>query len=80
MDGIVTFFRKLFGIQTDEEKYEAGRNYVREQIGKYGIGNTHEMNRLWAECECSMDRSWFDIGMQAQLDEYNVPDPADPLC
>ena len=57
------WLRKLFGIRTPEEDFNAGRQYVINQISQFGMGNKEEMARLWAECDCDFDRSEFDKGM-----------------
>lgn len=73
--------RSAIGLRTPEEEIEDGRNYVREQVGKHGIGNTYEMNRLWAECDTGgVEPTGFDKGMRLQLETYNVAHPTDPLC
>ncbi|MND60644.1 hypothetical protein D3C80_518770 [compost metagenome] len=73
--------RGAIGLRTPEEEIEDGRQYVRDQVRKHGIGNTHEMNRLWAECDTGgIDPTGFDKGMCLQLDTYDIPHPNNPLC
>jgi len=75
---ISEFFRKLFGIRTYEEDFQAGVQYAVEQLNRYA-GSLYEYHRLWAECDSGgVEPSGFDAGVRQVLRMRNIPHPMDP--
>jgi len=72
---LIKYLRKLLGIRTPEESFQAGVNYVNNEVAKYGAENVDEMTRLWIESDCPFDKNQFDYGMEARLKELQVPGP-----
>lgn len=69
------WLRKLLGIRTPEEDYDAGRAYVdRKQASG---ASRDEMKDLWILCDGSFDYTCFDRGMRSRLSELCIPHPMD---
>jgi hypothetical protein len=70
------WLRKLLGIRTPEEDWQAGRDYVDSVVAEHR-GDSKRMNELWYQCDGGFDSSCFDRGMRNRLHELCIPDPMD---
>lgn len=71
------WLRKLFGLRTAAEDYQAGRTYVDGVVAAHRADKA-KMNNLWYECDPNgVDYKQFDKGMRDRLRELNVPHPMD---
>lgn len=77
---IKEILRKLLGIRSYEEDFDAGVRYVQSELRKHGKNQMMENHRMWAECDSSgVDPTGFDAGMRQALKTFEIPHPFDQV-